>query len=107
MSVSIGRTNPKTNEYDEILVSFQTVWNDVWEKAIKDRNLHYIGCCKILHKKDLQFILSEFLQVKDYVLNHNFSDKDRNYVSKRIDEIIDNLELFWNEIPEVEDLDMG
>jgi hypothetical protein len=107
MSVSIGRTNPQTNEYDEMLVSFQRVWNDVWEKAIKDRNLHYIGCCKILYKKDLKFILLEFSQVKDYVLTHDFSAGDKSYVSKRIDEITENLETFWNEIPEVENLDMG
>ena len=107
MSVSIGRRNPKTNEYAVMCVSFQRVWNEVWEKAIQDRNLHLIGCCKTLYKKDLQKILWEFCQVKDYVLNSNFSYHDKCYVSERIDEITANLENFWNEIPDVEELDMG
>lgn len=107
MSVSIGRIDPRTNEYDEMLVSFQRVWNDVWDKAIKDRELNYIGCCKILHKKDLGFILSEFSQVKDYVLTNDFSEKDKSYVCNRIDEIVEDLEKFWNEIPGVENLEMG
>ncbi len=107
MSVSIGRKDEKTGNYNEMCVAHQRVYNEIWEKAIKDRNLHLIGCCKILHKKDLKEILWEFAQVKDYVLNHDFSVRDKEYVSRRVDEILANLENFWNEIPEIEELDMG
>ncbi|MBR1527853.1 MAG: hypothetical protein IJ642_00970 [Oscillospiraceae bacterium] len=107
MSVTIGRENKITGEYAELCVAFQSVFNNVWEKAIQDRNLHLIGCCKILHKKDLPEILWEFAQVKDYVLTHDFSENDKIYVSQRVDEILENLESFWNEIPDTDQLDMG
>ncbi|MBR1554459.1 MAG: hypothetical protein IJ644_03575 [Oscillospiraceae bacterium] len=88
-------------------VSFQSIWDNIWEKAIKDRNLHLIGCGVILHKKDLKEILWEFSQVKEYVLSNDFSKSNKEYISHRVDEILENLETFWNEIPDIQELDMG
>ncbi len=52
-------------------------------------------------------ILDEFRQVKDYALTHDISENDRLYVSRRIDDIIRELERIRNEVPETETLDMG
>ena len=107
MSVSIGRLDKKTEKYDELVVSNQRIFKSIWEKAINERHLRLIGCCKILHKKDMKQILWEFEQVKDYVLCNDFSINDKEYIVSRIDEIVDRLDEFWNEIPGIEELDMG
>ena len=107
MSVSLLRIDPKTKETKEMLVSFQRVWNEVWEKAIEERGLKLIGICTILHKKDMAEILREFLQVKEYVMIHDIPEKDKGYVIERVDSIIENLEKFWNEVPGIDELDMG
>jgi len=46
-------------------------------------------------------------QVKEYVLSNDFSESDKEYVNHRVDEIFENLETFWNEIPDIQELDMG
>ena len=107
MSVSLMRTDPQTKETKEMPISFQRIWNEIWEKAIEDRGLKLIGTCTILHKKDMAEILREFQQVKEYVMTYDIPEKDKEYVIERIDNITDHLEEFWNEVPGIDELDMG
>lgn len=107
MSVSIGRYDEKTGDFKELLVSTMQTFKNVWQKAIDDRGLQFVRCDTILYKENMQEILREFEEIKDYVQKGDFPDYEKDYVIGRVDNILQNLESFWNEIPGIDTLDMG
>ena len=40
-------------------------------------------------------------------MTHDIPEKDKEYVIERVDSIVENLEEFWNEVPGIDELDMG
>lgn len=89
-----------------IPVATERYFTLIWEKAIKELNLKYIGNSKIIYFKDLSEILDEFSKVRVWALN-NLNEKDKKYVINHIDYILQNLPKVWNEYNNITELYMG
>lgn len=87
-------------------VASERYFNSVWEKAINELNLHYIGNGKYINLHDLTEILEEFLKVRVWA-KENLSGCDKDYVVDRINYILEYLPKCWNENDDIKQLYMG
>ncbi len=75
----------------EIPVSSQTVWNNVWEKAVSECKLRKFVCCSMFDVNEIPTVLAELDIIYDWV-HYNGGD-DTDYIRNRI---LD-LKEFFNE----------
>ncbi len=87
----------KSEHLKEIPVSFQSVWNDVWEKAIAACNIKKFGYYALSYfsVNEIPDILQELDAVYDWV-GLNGGD-DTEYVQRRICELKEYLNEYYNE----------
>lgn len=108
MSVEIYGVETASEKFCTIAVSSERVFNQIWQPAINELNLDLIGNGVWLCRENISDILSEFNQIKEYVKNNkNLLDEDKEYVIKRINYVINNLETNWNKVKTAERLWMG
>ena len=88
MSVSLGiHKGPVFNCYnsefiDDVPVSFQDIWNNVWEPAIAACDVHVFRSCLDFTVSQIPQVLEELDRIYDWVQIN--VDKDTEYISWRI-----------------------
>lgn len=88
MSVSLllnkgERFNCYTSEcIKEIPVSFQEVWNNVWEKAVFECNVRKFVRGSMFEVNEIPTVLAELDAIYDWVHSHGGDDAD--YIQNRI-----------------------
>ncbi len=102
MSVSLGIYKGKAFECSEsefradIPVSFQRVWDSVWENAIVNCNVQILRCSIDFTIKQIPEVISELELIYDWVQTNRCDDSE--YVLKRIrDELCPFLKQFYAE----------
>jgi len=69
----------------EIPVSFQSVWNDIWEKAISECNIKKFVACGMFYVNEIPTVLAELDTIYDWV--HYNGGIKTNYIQNRIQEL--------------------
>lgn len=102
MSVSLGiyKGQPfdcsKSELIDVIPVSFQGVWNGLWQNAIKDCEIRIFILGSDFTVNQIPEVLTEIDKVYDWVQTNGGNDKE--YISKRIcNELTPFLTNFYRE----------
>ena len=104
MSVLIYGIDNDAKGFRTIIVSSEVNFHTIWEPAIKELQLMYIGDQRWLYKKDLDKILDEFSKLLDF--SRDKAELDNISIHAQI--IIDNLKEYWDEsAPNAERLWMG
>lgn len=85
----------KSQEIAEIPVSFQNIWDETWEKAISACEIKIFVCCGMFSINAVPSVLTELDSIFDWVNHHG--GKDREYVQRRIKELKDFLNRYYNE----------
>lgn len=67
---------------DEIPVSFQSVWNNIWEKAIYECSVKKFVTCGMFTVDDIPNVITELDTIYNWV-NHN-GGKETKYIQDRI-----------------------
>lgn len=62
---------------DEIPVSFQRVWNDIWEKAISECSVKKFVCCGMFSVEEIPTVIRELDSIYNWV-NHNGGKETEN-----------------------------
>ena len=106
MSVTLGIKDPVTGAYDDMPVSVQSTWREVWEPAIEAMHLHYLAQFAI-STAALPELMEEFRKVQEYVRTHDVPESDKSYVIERIDDILEHIEDFRNQFPDAELMYLG
>lgn len=78
----------------EIPVSFQKVWNEIWEKAISICNIKIFVCGGMFSILEIPSVLTELNYIYDWVNNNG--GKDEEYVKTRIYELKLLLNSYYN-----------
>lgn len=94
------------NNIISIPVSTERYFNSVWEKAIQELGLKYIGNSRPIYYRDLPQILDEFMKVRSWA-EINLHGVDLDYVISHIDNILEYLPASWNENRNIQELWMG
>lgn len=104
MSVLIYGTDIEAKDFRTLIVSSEANFHNIWEPAINELQLSYIGNQRWLYRKDLDKILEEFNKLLDY--SEGMVERDNISVHARI--IVDNLKKYWDDsAPNAERLWMG
>lgn len=94
------------NNIISIPVSTERYFNSVWEKAIQELSLKYIGNSRPIYYRDLPQILDDFMKVRSWA-EINLYGVDLDYVISHIDNILEYLPASWNENRNIQELWMG
>ncbi len=95
MSVSVFRMNRGNESFElrfEIPVAREEFFTKFWQTAISELKIKRIRNGIELKKEDLQFILEELAQLRNWA-EHNLQDNDLDYMLSRINLLIKELPL--------------
>lgn len=67
---------------DEIPVSFQSIWNDIWEKAISECSVKKFVTCGMFTVDDIPTVITELDTIYNWV--HHNGGKETKYIQDRI-----------------------
>ena len=87
MSVLIYGIDNEAKGFPTLIVSSEVNFHTIWEPAINELQLSYIGNQRWLYRKDLDKILEEFNKLLDY--SEGMVEWDNISIHARI--IVDNL----------------
>lgn len=80
----------------DIPVSFQSVWNQVWEPAITACDVQFFKCCNVFTTEQIPKVLEELARIYDWVQVNDV--EDTAYITERIrDELKPFLTEFYQE----------
>ena len=100
VSVTLGIYKGKdyhSSEFvDDVPVSFQRVWNQVWNQALTECKIHIFVDCHYFSISQIPKVLEELKRIYDWVQING--GKDTEYISWRIrDELEPFLTQFYQE----------
>ena len=104
MSVLINGIDNEAKDFHTLIVSSEACFRNIWEPAIKQLQLMYIGDQRWLYKKDIDKILEEF----KVLLEFSRDKAELENITINAQTIIDNLKEYWEKsAPNAERLWMG
>ena len=104
MSVLIYGIDNEAKGFPTLIVSSEVNFHTIWEPAINELQLTYIGNERWLYRKDLDRILEEFNKLLDF--SRDKAELDNIYF--HVSDIIDNLKEYWDDTaPNADRLWMG
>ena len=104
MSVLIYGIDNEAKGFPTLIVSSEVKFHTIWEPAINELQLTYIGNERWLYRKDLDRILEEFNKLLDF--SRDKAELDNIYF--HVSDIIDNLKEYWDDTaPNADRLWMG
>ena len=104
MSVLIYGIDNEAKGFPTLIVSSEVNFHTIWEPAINELQLTYIGNQRWLYRKDLDRILEEFNKLLDF--SRDKAELDNIYF--HVSDIIDNLKEYWDDTaPNADRLWMG
>ena len=102
MSITLGINKGKSFDSSnsvfvgDVPVSFQRVWNDLWQEAINYCGIHFFKLDSGFTVDQIPEVLIEIDKINDWVLVKGGNDKE--YISKRIcNELKPFLDNFYHE----------
>lgn len=101
MSISLGIYKGKNFDVfasqfiTAIPVSFQTVWNNAWSKAISECGIRLFINNSVFVVNDISSVVAELDTI--YHWTHDNTGKDTPYIQKRIKELKEYLIQFYQE----------
>lgn len=108
MSVAIFGDSVDSEEFAYLPVSGEKSFMEIWEPAILQLHITRLANGIYLKKEELPEILKDFRRIKEWALtNSELSEKDREYVTERIDWLLVELPKRWSECPNADVLWMG
>ena len=104
MSVLIYGIDSEAKDFRTLTVSSEACFRNIWEPAINQLQLMYIGDQRWLYRKDMDKILEEFKVLLDF----SRDKAELENITINAQTIIDNLKEYWEEsAPNAERLWMG
>ena len=84
LSVYKGKSFDSSNSklIEVVPVSFQRIWNDLWQSAIKDCGINIFKLCSDFTVNQIPEVLEEIDKINDWVQTTGCNDKE--YISNRI-----------------------